>query len=325
LRERAGPGSAGPLSLAALPEPGIRDPHRFSPIFVLAPARSYSSVVATMLGQHPELAGLPELKLFCYRTIGELEASLPRFWSESKGVKHRSPGLVRALAEFEFGDQKPESLDLAQAWLRDRGHWTGVSVFDLLTERLSARAAVEKSPENVLTDEALERLSSAYPRARYLHLTRHPVSTQRSMQEHWNRVMPRPLDGQPMSGMASWLDAHQRIVRFTSALPIERHLRVRAEDILNHADPQLEAITTWLGLRRDPAAMEAMKHPERSPFASFGPAGSGVTGGHDPGFLRDPIPRRVEVHRTIEQPPGWTGNPTLWDSVLALATQMGYP
>lgn len=278
-----------------------------------------------MLGQHPELAGLPELKLFCYRTIGELEASLPRFWSEIKGVTHRSPGLVRALAQFEFGDQKPESLDLARTWLRDRGHWTGVSVFDHVMERLKPRAAVEKSPENVLTDEALERLSSGYPGARYLHLTRHPVSTQRSMQEHWNRIMPRPLDGQPMSGMASWFDAHRRIVDFTDTLPRGRHLRVRAEDILNDTDPQLERITAWLGLPQDYVAIEAMKHPERSPFASFGPAGTGIVGGHDPAFLSDPKPRRVEVLRTIEQPPGWIGNAALWNSVLALATELGYP
>ncbi len=278
-----------------------------------------------MLGQHPELMGLPELKLFCYSTIGELEASLPRFWSESKGVTHRSPGLVRALAQLESGDQKPEALGLAQAWLRHRSHWTGASVFDFLLERLEPQAAVEKSPENVLTDRALERLSSAYPRARYLHLTRHPVSTQRSMQEHWNRIMPRPLNGQPMSGMAAWMDAHQRIIRFTDTLPFERHLRIRAEDILNDTDPQLAIITNWLGLRSDPAAVDAMKHPERSPFACFGPAGTGIIGGHDPGFLSDPIPRRIEVHRTIEQPPDWTGNAALWDSVIALAKQLGYP
>jgi len=278
-----------------------------------------------MLGQHPELAGLPELKLFCYRTVGELEASLPRFWSESKGVAHRSPGLVRALAQFGFRDQQLGSLELAQAWLRDRSDWTGASVFDFLMERLGQRAAVEKSPENVLTDEALERLSSAYPRARYLHLTRHPVGTQRSMQEHWNRIMPRPLDGQPMSGMASWFDVHRRIVRFADTLPAARYLRVRAEDILNDTDPQLDVIIRWLGLCREAAAMEAMKHPEQSPFASFGPAGSGITGGHDPSFLREPKPRRVEIHGTVEQPPGWTGNPALWESVVALAAQFGYP
>ena len=81
-----------------------REPARFAPLFVLAPARSYSSVIVTMIGQHPELVGLPELKLFGHRTIGDLEHSLPVYWRQ-RGFTHRSPGLVRALAEFEFGGQ----------------------------------------------------------------------------------------------------------------------------------------------------------------------------------------------------------------------------
>lgn len=307
-----------------IPQPGIRDAARFAPVLVLAPARSYSSVVSAMVGQHPQLAGLPELKLFCYATVGELESSLPRFWSEGKSVAHRSPGLVRALAEFEFEGQSHASLDRAKAWLRRRREWTGAAVFDFLMERLEPRAAVEKSPENVLTDGALGRLASAYPRARFLHLTRHPVTTQRSMEEHWNRTLPQPLDGQPMTGMASWLDVHTRILRFTRALPPGQHLRIRAEDFLNCTDAALERIAAWLELRGDGDAIEAMRHPERSPFAVFGPAGSGVTGGYDPGFLRDPQPRRVDAPPAVEPPPGWSGHAELWDSVVALAAELGY-
>src|SRR5204863_3758237 len=101
--------------------------------------RSYSSVVTTMIGQHPDLAGLPELKLFCGDTIGELEASLPQFWRD-RGVTHRSPGLVRALAEFEFGGQTAQSLAAARAWLEDRLDWSGSDVLDVLLERLHPRA-----------------------------------------------------------------------------------------------------------------------------------------------------------------------------------------
>src|SRR5277367_299883 len=72
------------------PAPPLRDPCRFAPLFVLAPPRSYTSVIAAMIGQHPELAGLPELKPFSYRTVGELEASLPSYWIE-RGFTHRSP------------------------------------------------------------------------------------------------------------------------------------------------------------------------------------------------------------------------------------------
>jgi hypothetical protein len=277
-----------------------------------------------MIGQHPDLVGLPELKLFCYRTIEELEASLPRFWTE-RGIKHRSPGLVRALAEFEFGDQTPESLSVARAWLKDRAHWLGPDVLDVLLAKLSPRVAVEKSPENVLSDAALRRIASAYPKARYLHLTRHPVTTQRSMQEHWNRTMPSyPQAGEPMSSMASWYETNRRILHFAAKLPPDRYMRVRAENVLNDTESQLRSIAAWLRLRADEGAIEAMKHPEASPFAGFGPADSGIVGGNDPSFLRDPIPHRVEVPRTLDPPQGWAADPSVWRMVVDLANRLSY-
>jgi hypothetical protein len=277
-----------------------------------------------MIGQHPDLVGLPELKLFAYRTIAELEASLPRYWRE-RGFTHRSPGLVRALAQFEFGDQTPDTLERARAWLKDRPHWSGAHVFDALLARLAPRAAVEKSPENVGTAASLRRLARAYPNARYLHLTRHPVTTQVSMVEHRRRTVPtHPLEGQPIVGIAAWLDVHARIVRFLARLPPERFLRVRAEDVLNDPEQLLATIARWLGLRTDATAIAAMRHPETSPFARLGPEGSGVTGGHDPGFMRDPIPRVVELPRTVERPDGWQGEARLWQRTVALARRLGY-
>jgi hypothetical protein len=293
-------------------------------VFVLAPARSYSSVVATMIGQHPDLAGLPELKLFTYPTIGALEASLPAYWTE-RGFTHRSPGLVRALAQFEFGDQSAESLTAARTWLRERAHWPGASVLDVLLTRLAPRMVVEKSPENVATPTALRRLASAYPNARYLHLTRHPVTTQVSMAEHVLRTVPEyPRLGEPVAGIRVWRDMHTRILRFATTLPHDRVMRVRAEDVLNDKRTQLRAIAAWLQLGTDDAAIEAMCRPELSPFARFGLSGSGVIGGHDHGFLSNPIPREVVVPTTIEQPAGWYGEQRLWREVVTLARQFGY-
>ena len=304
--------------------PKKRGPRRFAPLFVLAPARSYTSVIATMIGQHPQLAGLPELKLFGYRSIAELEASLPSYWIE-RGFTHRSPGLVRALAQIEFGGESAENLAAARAWLLQRGHWSGADVFDVLMARLKPRMAVEKSPENVTTAAALRRLAAAYPKARFLHLTRHPVTTQASLAEHQLRTTPEHARiGEPMAGIAAWCDIHERILRFAATLPRGRVMRMRAEDVLNDAPARLRAIAAWLRLRTDDDAIEAMCHPEASPFARFGPSGSGVIGGHDHGFLHDPIPRRVDGPTTIEQPPDWHGAPVLWRRMLKLARMLGY-
>jgi hypothetical protein len=313
---------AQPVNADHLARPA-RDLRRFSPIFVLSTARSYSSVITTMIGQHPELAGLPELKLFCCETVGELEASLPPFWMK-RGLAHRSPGLVRAVAEFAFGAQTPGSLLAAREWLRARLHWSGSNVLDFLLENLSPRIAVEKSPDNLLTDTAVSRMMSAYPRARYLHLTRHPTTTQRSIEEHRRRSAGYPLDGEPMRSIAAWYDIHRRILHFTDGLPAERYLRVRAEDVLNDPLRQLECITAWLRIRCDRSAIEAMLHPEASPFACPGPADSGVTGGNDPRFLRDPAPRRVDASCTLEPPPGWTADRSVWQTVADLANRFGY-
>jgi len=108
-------------------------------------------------------------------------------------------------------------------------------------------------------------------------------------------------------------------------LPRDRYLRVRAEDVLNDTPAQLRSITSWLGVREDEAAIEAMMHPEASPFASPGPAGSGIVGGNDPSFLRDPIPRPAEVLPTLDQPPGWVEDSALWQVVVDVARQLGYP
>ncbi|MBV8137587.1 MAG: sulfotransferase [Deltaproteobacteria bacterium] len=301
-----------------------RDPCQFAPLFVLAPARSYTSVVVTMIGQHPDLAGLPELKLFSYRTIGELGASLPTYWIE-KGFAHRSPGLVRALAQFEFGGQTVEGLTAAQSWLRQREHWSGANVLDVILARLAPRHAVEKSPENVATAAALRRLACAYPNARYLHLTRNPLTTQASTAKHLLATIPEhPRLGEPMAGIAAWNDTHARILRFAATLPADRVMRVRAEDVLNDAPAQLRAIAAWLSLRTDDAAIDAMRHPEASPFASFGPAGSGIVGGHDHDFLRDPIPHQVAPPPPLQPPSGWHGEPRLWRRTVKIAQQLGY-
>ena len=48
---------------------GFRDP-----VFLLAPARSYTTVSIAVLAGHPELYGLPETNLFLRDTVGEIIA-----------------------------------------------------------------------------------------------------------------------------------------------------------------------------------------------------------------------------------------------------------
>jgi Sulfotransferase family len=306
------------------PECVPRDPNRFAPVFLLATPRSYSSVITAMIGQHPEMVGFPELKLFAYDTIRELEESLPEYWRR-RGARHRSPGLVRAVAQFAFGGQEIASLNKAQTWLRDRAHWSGADMLDFLLAFHSPRRGIEKSPENVESDEALRRLSSAYPRAKYLHVTRHPVSTQKSLQDHLLRRFPGyTMAGQPMSGISGWVATQQRILGFAASLSPDRYFRIKGEDILGSHRTALTSIAAWLGHRTDEDAITAMMRPEESPFACEGPRGSGVTGGLDPEFLRNPSLRPAQPAPALEPPAGWIDDAHLWRCAVALANELGY-
>src|SRR5438105_3191953 len=66
------------------------------PLFILAPPRSFSSVLCAMLGQHPQMHGLPETHLFVDETI-------ERWWGRSSHAKYpMADGLLRSVAQLCF-------------------------------------------------------------------------------------------------------------------------------------------------------------------------------------------------------------------------------
>jgi hypothetical protein len=146
------------------------------------------------------------------------------------------------------------------------------------------------------------------------------------MQEHLNRIAPGcPSPDQSVSVIASWVEDQTRMMRFGATLPGPRYLRVKSEHVLNDPRQHLRLIASWLQVSTENAAVEAMTRPEASPFASFGPAESGIVGGHDPNFLRNPVPRPVPVFHTLDCPEGCRGYASLWRTVVAVANQLGYP
>jgi hypothetical protein len=307
-----------------------------SPLIILCPARSFSSVVCSMLGQHPQLYGFPELHLFTADTV----EALLRYWKERKAFNEEmfrewfgaaalecSTGLLRALAELHFGGQTAEAVGEALAWLRARSDWSTRQLFDFLLEAIRPRMGVEKTPETAMSPAYMARARALYPDARFLHLTRHPVTAQRSMQNHWGHRMRKRRPEATGSDMAAvcareWSLTHQAILDFTARLPPEQTLRVRGEDLLNEPDTHLPRVMAWLGLRTDAEAIEAMKHPERSPYAEPGPATARL--GYDPKFLRNPELRPCELPAGLEHPREWGLDPWLLLTILELARHLGY-
>jgi hypothetical protein len=305
---------------AAPPERGAS---RYAPVFVLAPARSNSSVVSAMIGMHPQLYGFPELALFRSEQVEGLLVNPPGF--RGLPAMKRSSGLLRAIAQLHDGRQDADTIEAARRWLHDRDDWQVEWVLDHLLELVGPRVGVEKSPEDSSRRDYLDRLVRCYPHARFIHLTRHPVSTVESMHAAWSPLrlweVPDQLLHTVLTGF--WLFHHHRLVSFTAALPPRQRLRLRSEDVLNDPRPALRRICHWLGVDDGEESLEAMLHPEASPYARIGPPGA--LGGNDPGFLRSPEPRRAALPAGVELPRSWGLDPWLQVAVLQLAEQLGYP
>jgi hypothetical protein len=299
-----------------------RDPMWFSPVFVLAPARSNSSVVTAMLGEHPDLCVFPELALFRKENVEQLLTDPPGW--KGPPTRLRLAGLFRALAEHHDGTQTAQTVEAAARWVEARRSWTVADVFDHLLYSAAPRTGVEKSPENSSREEYLVRLNAAYPRARYLHLTRHPVPSVASMHVVWAekgywRITPELFHH---FCVGVWYYQHARIHTFVQGLPPDRALQVRSEDVLNAPHRTLARICRWLGIDTGRAAIEAMTHPERSPYASIGP--QGAAGGWDTGFLHDPALRKTTLPKTFELPAEWNVDPWLTVACFTLAAKFGY-
>ena len=257
-------------------------------LIILSPPRSFSSVVSTMIGQHPQLYGFPELHLFIGDTV---ESVLDR--EHRVGNFFGPPGVIRTIAELVFGRQTNATVVKAIGWLAERRHWSTKRLMDLFRELVDPKIAMEKSPVTSLQPVFIERAYAFYPDAYYLHLTRHPVSTRKSLIEFREMQRERrpagieiPLRDHPVDGLLVWHRFHKNILDFTRTLPVGQSIRVKGEDVLSEPDLYLPQIAEWLGVRTDRVAIDAMKHPEASPYAYRGPTPG--DGGNDPNFMRSP-------------------------------------
>ena len=311
------------------------------PIFILAPARSFSSVVCAMIGQHPEMYGLPETNLLCYETVRERAEQLAL---SARLGWHPTHGLLRAIAELYFGRQTATTIRLARQWLRMRSDFTTAHIFKLLADKVSPRALVEKSPGTASGIQCFSSIQFRFPRARFIHLLRHPRGFGDSVMKTINdrqrgRALPsthwllRAASYNPY-GMSSpgkaldpqywWYVKNKEIRDFLRSVPYNQQMRVRGEDLLGDPDTHLHAMAKWLGLRTDAVAIEMMKHPERSPYAFLGPPGGRF--GNNRLFLSDPT---LDSSRTITK---GLGGPLTWSDndqgftpqVKALAREFGY-
>ena len=214
------------------------------PLFILAPPRSFTSITCAMLGQHPQLYGLPETDLFVCETMEEWWARAP------KATFQMAAGLVRAVAQLYFESQDEWAVRMARQWLRNRSEVTTDFIFKAIADRVFPLILVDKSPSTTSSLSTLQRTRSKFPTGRYIHLIRHPrghgESVMRLLEEqrkrgpipstHWLlRLSSQAPDefsasrpgGNALDPQAGWYIRHKTICNFLETIPPEAQMRVR--------------------------------------------------------------------------------------------------
>jgi hypothetical protein len=299
-----------------------------APLFLLAPPRSYTSLINAMLGQHPQCFGLPELCLFNVERLMELWVRTSDEMGSEAKTRH---GLLRAVAEIYAGEQTMDSVRMANHWCAARQQHTTASIYQELVARIDPLIAVEKSPAYTVDIQRLFRLRAAFPDARFIHLTRHPVGQCKSVMSLYDGTFALFVnsidfveDRAIIEPQFAWHDFNVNILNFLDTVPAGQQMRIRGEDMMNDPPHWLGAICRWLGIRADADALEQMMHPERSPFACFGPLDAMF--GNDPNFLSGPTfrPHKVTVP-PLDRPVPWREDGKgLRPEVVELAREFGY-
>lgn len=261
------------------------------PLFILSPPRSFTTLVCAMLGNHPEMCGLAETNLFLADRLG----GLAKLYRIRPSFRH---GLLRSVSELALKDQSAESVEAVKEWLDDHASMPTAELFGVLGDWAGERSLIDKSPFHVFSEESLRRMADSFPDAYYLHLTRHPVAMWRSLERTRERTAdvsgklnrffqwsPK-TDREDLDTEQAWLRPHLQILEFLDSVPTDHQIRVRGEALLSDPAAQVARLCAWLGKRDDPEAIEAMLHPERSPFACFGPPNARL--GNDPDFMSHP-------------------------------------
>jgi Sulfotransferase family len=310
------------------------------PVFILAPPCTFSWAICGMLGQHPQMYGFPELHLFSAETMAG-------WWDicfhENYQMDH---GLARTVADLYFGGQTDYAIARARGWLRRRAHYNTGFLFEVLAERLKPLVPVEKSPSIIYRAEFMTRAFNMFPGARFIHLVSHPATFCETVTEalrelslreamaptHWLvqlTTFPRHSPGELPKSPApdpqvGWYSLHKSIIEFLDRVPPEQKRTVRGEDLLSDSNSGLLDVASWLRLSTDSGALEEMRHPERSRFASYGPASAPF--GSDLFLVPGPIFRQAWTEpRSLEGPVRWRSDgQDFFQEVRDLAVQFGY-
>ena len=286
-----------------------------APVFILCTMRSYSSLICAMLGQHPDLFGLPELNL----SVGDRLGEVMDFY---QGRPHGRHGLLRTVAQLRNGEQSQTAITDAEAWIAERRGWTSSQMLDWIETEVSPRRIVDKSPVSVRSTEMMQRLYRMRPEAQFLHIVRQPAAVCRSIDR-----LHAQIDAETGTSLRKrvnaeqvWLKCNTNVEAFKAGLAPGACLTLQGEAFLADFATYAPQLCDWLEIRRDKTSLNAMLHPERSSFACMGPENAKY--GNDPNFLEHPAFERRPIQ--IEPVDDGMDGRAFLPATRKLARELGY-
>jgi acyl carrier protein len=226
---------------AKRPEPSIRNRRA---VFILSAPRSGSTLLRVLLAGNPLLFAPPELYLLNYVTMAQRQAAL-----SNKLNEHLLTGTIRAIMHLRSCSE-----DEAQEILRsyeDQAMPTH-DFYALLQEWMGKRLLVDKTPLYPLHPEILHRAEHDFDSPLYVHLVRHPCGMIRSFEdakiEQLIPFMRESNFSRRQLAELTWLVANENVSNFFAAVPPERCLLVRYEDLVRQPESSLRRICDFLGV-----------------------------------------------------------------------------
>jgi amino acid adenylation domain-containing protein/non-ribosomal peptide synthase protein (TIGR01720 family) len=230
-------------------------PRRNPPaLFVLSPPRSGSTLLRVMLGGHPLLFAPPELELLAFDTLTDRRAAFAgrnSFWLE---------GAVRAVMEIDHCDAG--AAETLVATMAAAGSTTQ-DLYRRMQQRIAPRLLVDKTPSYALDPEVLARAERLFEEARYIHLLRHPLAMMRSFEQaRIDQVFfrfPHRFSRRQLAELV-WETSEHNILDFLAAVPAERQLQLRFEELVAHPEDELRRVCRWLRIDFHPDMAQPYEH-----------------------------------------------------------------
>jgi hypothetical protein len=296
------------------------------PIFILGGSHSFTSLIGTILGQHPQTYGVSELNLFVADTLEQVTKKFTDI------LYIQIHGLLRTISQIYTGEQTILSIDTAKRWLLTHYHWTTAEIYSELCRKVAPLRIVDHSRSYSSNPEVLERIRLAFPEAHYLHVVRHPRSQGEALvnDEHGNTIaiannfVDNSTNPPTLEPQIGWYRVQRTILDFLNTIPETHQMQVRSEDVLNEPLLSWQKICCWLNLGWDESMLDIILHPENSPYANFGPFSAHL--GTEAAFLRSPtIPNAPIELNKLDGPLSWRfDGKGFLPHVIHLAQELGY-